>query len=133
MPIFTCDPDLQEKQEFFSVTAKIRESLEISSTIFVSTPGSSVIVYTSFLSNYLDFKLRKPIKLVYEKGSESGAFIVGNEEFNKYGIGNRKEEALQDFEANLVTDYFELKETALDQLTEDAKRLLEIYRGYFES
>ena len=131
MSVFTQDPHLQEKQEFFSVTAKIRESLQISPTIFVSAPASSVSVYTSFLSNYPDLKLHKPIKLVYEKGSESGAFIVGNEEFNKYGIGNTKEEALQDFEANLVTDYFELKESSLDQLTEDAQRLLKIYRGYF--
>lgn len=133
MPVFTCDPDLQEKQEFFSEIAKIRESMQISSTIFVTAPVSFIIVYTIFLANYPDVKLKKPIKLVYERGSETGAFIVGNEVFNKYGIGNTKEEALKDFEDNLFTDYLELKESSFEQLTEDAKELLEIYQGYFEN
>lgn|SRR3989338_5785218 len=131
MPVFTCDPDLQEKQEFFSEIAKIREAMQISSTIFVTAPVSFITVHTIFLANYPDVKLKKPIKLIYERGSETGAFIVGNEVFNKYGIGNTKEEALKDFEDNLFTDYLELKESSFEQLTEGAKELLEIYQGYF--
>ena len=132
MPVFTSDPDLQEKQDFFSKIAEIRESLQIPQVVFVSSPVSSVMIYTSFLANYSDVKLKKPIKLVYERGSESGAYIVGNDVFNKYGIGDTKEEALKDFEDNLVVDYLELRESSSGRLTEDAKELLEIYQGYFE-
>lgn len=133
MTVFTCDPNLQEKQDFFAEISRIRESLQISLPVFETFPASSVIVYSIFFVNYPEIKLKKPVKLVYERGYESGAYIIGNDELNKYGIGKTKEEALKDFEDNLVADYLELKECSTADLAGDAEQLLRIYRGYFEN
>ena len=79
-----CDPDLQEKQDYFLSTIKAREKFEISSSIFEEAPSSQKAFFYFFLANYPDISLKRPIRLCFERGIESGAFIVGNEEFNKY-------------------------------------------------
>mgnify|MGYP001576763831 CR=1 FL=1 len=133
MTVLTCDPNLQEKQDFFSAIARKKESLHISVPVFDPLPASTVVIYTIFFVNYSKIKLLKPIKLVYERGAETGAYIIGNEEFNKYGIGKTKEDALKEFEQNVVSDYFDLKMSDHNKLTQDAKDLLTIYGGYFQS
>lgn len=126
-----CEPDLQEKQDYFLSTTKAREKFEISFPAFEDAPSSVKAFFYFFLANYPDISLKRPIRLCFERGVESGAFIVGNEEFNKYGIGRSKEEAIKDFEDNIVSDYLELCETPPDQMSDDAKELMRLYRSYF--
>lgn len=122
----------EEKKEFFVLANEAIKKLEISRSVFEDIYYRPVaILRLHFLVHY-DLELKKPIKVIIERGKYSNSFIVSNEEVNKYGIGSSKEEALDDFESNLVEDYLMLKNLSEDELTEDAKELLSLYESYFE-
>ena len=70
-----------------------------------------------------------PLKVRVEVEIDSDSFVIWNDEFNKFGIGSTKEEAIEDFEHNMVTDYLVLNESNPEELSEDAKELLQLYRS----
>jgi len=94
------------------------------------TASKSLIFLTFFTS--CDYKLRKPLPIVIERGTKPNTLSIGNEELNKYGIGSSKEEALKDFEDFITADYRTLRESSPEELTEDAKELLVLYDSYIE-
>ena len=69
------------------------------------------------------------MKVFVEIGRDTGCYIIWHEEFNKFGIGLTKEEAIEDFEHNVVTDYLILNESNPEELSEDAKELLQLYKS----
>jgi len=81
-----------------------------------------------FLPHY-PYEIMIPLKVRVEVEIDSDSFVIWNDEFNKFGIGSTKEEAIEDFEHNMVTDYLVLNESNPEELSEDAKELLRLYRS----
>jgi len=94
------------------------------------TASRSLICLTFFTS--YDYRLRKPLPIVIERGMNPNTLLIGNEELNKYGVGFSKEEALKEFEDFIIADYRTLRESSPEELTEDAKELLTLYDSYIE-
>jgi len=94
------------------------------------TASKSLICLTFFTS--YDYRLRKPLPIVIERGMNPNTLLIGNEELNKYGVGSSKEEALKEFEDFIIADYRTLRESSPEELTEDAKELLTLYDSYIE-
>jgi len=94
------------------------------------TASKSLICLTFFTS--YDYRLRKPLPIVIERGMNPNTLLIGNEELNKYGVGSSKEEALKEFEDFIIADYRTLRDSSPEELTEDAKELLTLYDSYIE-
>ncbi len=94
------------------------------------TASKSLIFLTFFTS--CDYRLRKPLPIVIERGMNPNTLLIGNEELNKYGVGFSKEEALKEFEDFIMADYKTLRGSSPKELTEDAKELLTLYDSYIE-
>ena len=84
-------------------------------------------LFLHFLPHY-PYEIKIPLKISVEAGRDSASFLIWNEEFNKFGIGLIKESAIEDFEHSVVTDYLLLNESQPEELTNDAKELLELYQ-----
>ena len=64
-----------------------------------------------------------------ELSKENGLFLFQNTRFNIFGSGLTKEDALKDFSEFFIHDYLSYKGTPADDLTEDARRLLQKYES----
>ena len=64
-----------------------------------------------------------------ELSRENGLFFFQNDKFNIFGSGSSKEEALEDFSEFFVHDYISYKETPTEDLTQDARQLLDEYKA----
>lgn len=93
--------------------------------------ASKSFIYLTFFTSY-DYEIKKPLPVTIERGIEPNVFLICNEELNKCGIGFSKEEALKEFEVFIITDYKTLKESSAEELSEDAKELLNLYDSYIE-
>ncbi len=76
-------------------------------------------------------QLNRPIEIMVETDA-AGNVIVWNEDFGLTGIGNTKEEALEEFEELIISDYNSLKKFSVRDLSDGAKRLLSIYKDYLD-
>lgn len=117
-------------EEFYELSAEAVKKHEIDEAYFenqiYNKPSFEFLLH--FLPHY-PYEIRIPLKVIIEVGRDTGCFIVWHEEFNKFGIGLTKEEAIEDFEHNLVTDYLILNHSNPEELSEDAKELLQLYRS----
>ena len=80
-----------------------------------------------------DYRLKQPLPMVIEK--ENHLIICSLPELHIYGCGDTIDDALQEFEHILVTDYESYSNTPKEELTQDAQifllelnELLEIVR-----
>ncbi len=73
----------------------------------------------TFGKDFLDIELSK----------ENGLFFFQNTRFNIFGSGYTKEDALKDFSEFFIHDYLSYKGTPPNDLTEDARRLLQKYEA----
>jgi len=123
--------DLEEKQEFYEQAKKATEQNDISTANFEASfyERATFDLLIHFLPHY-PYEIKIPIRISIEKGQTSDCFIVCCEEFNKFGLGHTKEEAIEDLENNIVDDYLILNDTCVDNLTNDAKDLLQKYRAH---
>lgn len=126
------DLNVIEKEEFYKDAEKSKRDYDIDKTCFEDLlyNKSSFELLLHFLPHY-PYEIIKPIKISTEIGKyDTSCYAVWCEDFNKFGIGSTKEEAIEDFEHNVVTDYLLLEESNKNELTEDAITLLNIYRTY---
>jgi len=72
---------------------------------------------------------RASFLLDIELSKENGLFFFQNTTFNIFGSGFTKEDALKDFSEFFIHDYLSYKRTPVDNLTEDAYRLLQKYES----
>jgi len=93
--------------------------------------ASKSLIHLPFFTSY-NYKFKKPLPIVIERGMNPNTLLIGNEELNKYGVGSSKEEALKEFEDFIIADYRTLRESSPEELTEDAKELLTLYDSYIE-
>jgi hypothetical protein len=68
------------------------------------------------------YRLKQPLPMVIEK--ENQFMVCSLPELHIYGCGNTIDEALQEFEHILVTDYESYSNTPKEELTQDAQLLL---------
>ena len=69
-----------------------------------------------------DYRLKQPLPMVIEK--ENHLIICSLPELHIYGCGDTIDDALQEFEHILVTDYESYSNTPKEELTQDAQILL---------
>lgn len=84
-------------------------------------------------SNEGEITLSIPLEVMIYRGVDN--IIVMNEDFNITGIGDSREEALQDFKDFFIHDYIVYLETPDEQLDDNSKAFLNNYRetiGSFE-
>ena len=119
------------REEFYELSAKAVKENEIDESFFegriYNKPAFVFLLH--FLPHY-PYEIKIPLKIIVEVGRDNGSFLIWNEEFNKFGIGLTKESAIEDFEHSVVTDYLLLNESQPEELTDDAKELLELYRSH---
>lgn len=118
------------REEFYKQSAEAGKKYEIEEGYFESQiynkPSFEFLLH--FLPHY-PYEIKIPLKVSIEIGKDMGCFVVWHEGFNKFGIGLTKEEAIEDFEHNIITDYLILNESNPKELSEDAKDLLQLYRS----
>lgn len=85
----------------------------------------------SLNSNEGKIILSHPLEVIIYR--EMDSIVVDNNDFNITGIGDSREEALQDFEDFFVHDYIVYSETPEDQLDDNSKILLNKYRGIIKN
>lgn len=86
-------------------------------------------IFTYPVFSLAKHSLNEPIEIIVET-DESDNVVVWNEDFGVSGIGNNKEEALDEFEDLIYADYNSLKDIPQRRLSEGAKELLMKYRYY---
>ncbi|MGB3093297.1 MAG: hypothetical protein WBC42_08820 [Candidatus Zixiibacteriota bacterium] len=64
-----------------------------------------------------------------ELSKENGLFFFQNTRFNIFGSGFAKEEALKDFSEFFIRDYLSYKDNLPEELTQDARQLLDEYKA----
>lgn len=118
------------RDEFYEQSANAVKRYDIAEAYFenqaYNKPSFELLLH--FLPHY-PYEIMIPLKVIVEIGRDTGCFVIWHEEFNKFGIGSTKEEAIEDFEHNVVTDYLILNESKPEELSEDAKGLLQLYRS----
>lgn len=116
------------RDEFSELSAEAMKRYDIGEAYFESQIYNkpSVELLLHFLPHY-PYEILIPLKVLVEVGREANCFIIWHEGFNKFGIGSTKEEAIEDFEHNVVTDYLILNDSSPEELSEDAKELLQLY------
>jgi hypothetical protein len=67
--------------------------------------------------------------LELELSKEDGQFFFQNVRFNIFGSGFTKEDALKDFSEFFIHDYLSYKKTPPEDLTKDARQLLDEYES----
>lgn len=72
---------------------------------------------------------REGFLLDVELSKENGLFFFQNTRFNVFGSGFTKEEALKDFSEFFIHDFFSYKNTSPNDLTRDARQLLDEYES----
>ncbi|MFQ5810077.1 MAG: hypothetical protein ACE5JM_10705 [Armatimonadota bacterium] len=65
--------------------------------------------------------LRRPLQLTVEQSE--GSYIVWNEEFSMHGVGETLEQALREFQENLIAVYESFVEGPPGELSDGAKKL----------
>lgn len=127
------DSSIEEKEEFLAVTQAARKDYGILESSFENKYcGSSFsVIFLHFLPGN-EFLLKRSIEVILEKGKEGGYFIVSNLIFNKYGLGETKEQALNALIDNILDDYDFLRTSSPGKLTEDAKDQLKLYREFIK-
>jgi len=78
-----------------------------------------------------DFEYQRALEVVLVKGTEYPGFIAQNEDLNKFAIGSDEDEALLNFEDHLISDFRSLSDSKEDELSQDAKDLLAVYKKLF--
>lgn len=118
------------RDEFYEQSADAIKRYDIDEAYFEGQVynRSSFELLLHFLPHY-PYEIIIPLKVFVEIGRDTGCYIIWHEEFNKFGIGSTKEEAIEDFEHNVVTDYLVLNESNPEELSEDAKELLQLYKS----
>jgi len=95
------------------------ELLEITETMPYSEFKLIQLTHPLHSNNY---RLKQPIPVVVEK--ENHLIICSLPELHIYGCGDTIDDALQEFEHILVTDYESYFKTHKEELTQDAQILL---------
>jgi len=117
-------------EEFYGLSVEALKKYGIDEAYFedqiYNRPSFEFLLH--FLPHY-PYEIMIPLKVLVEVGRDSSCFIIWHEGFNKFGIGATKEEAIEDFEHNVVTDYLILNDSDPGELSEDAKELLQLYRS----
>ena len=127
----TKDPEVIAKEEFYSQAAAAIKQNEIDDVCFEEDLyNKPVFDFLLHCLPHYPYEIKKTIKVSLERGKDKNCFIIGCEELNKFGIGLTKDEAMEDFEHNVVTDYLLLNDSDPDKLSIDAKQLLNLYRSY---
>jgi hypothetical protein len=67
--------------------------------------------------------------LEIELSKENGLFFFRNSRFNIFGCGFTKEEAHRDFSEFFIHDYLSYKDSLPEELTQDARQLLDEYES----
>ncbi len=129
--LITRNPELVRREEFYKESAIAIKQNGIDDTCFEKGLYSRATF--DFLLHFLPhypYEIKKPISVSIEKSKDQTCFIIACEEFNKFGIGLTKDEAVEDFEHSVITDYLLLNESDPEELSIGAKQLLESYRTY---
>jgi len=73
--------------------------------------------------------VKEPFNVIIES-DEANRVVIWNENFGVSGIGDSKEEALEEFENLIFADYHSLQKIPQENLSEGARELLNVYKNH---